>query len=427
MSLPFVILLDLLLIYFFFGSNLVEWFTPPSQRPRRQLKEQTKNLKALLHRNRDLFNDKQLNTATAMLGECTTRLADKKPIPQAEFQGLSEKIAKTIEALPLPRALPSLRNSFEVIVVAFGVAFSLRSLLIGPFGIPTGSMQPTLYGIHYIQRDEPQEFSLPRRVFDYLNYSQRHLRFVAPADGKLDYLHLQPARSLPLLPNTQLTFQSEQGAAQAWLFPATQIDTQKTIQEEYHDIFLSAAREPWLGAPQLSFQKGDVVFNGVMEQGDHLFVNRLSLAFHDPSRGQVMVFDTKGILYNGTPLSGQYYIKRIVGMPGDTLKIMDRALWVRPAGKNDFHKLDGDDAPGFAKINSQTGGYRGYAVMPSAQYLRYEGEEYTVPSECYFMMGDNTENSLDSRFWGAVPRENLVGSPCFVWWPFSERFGFFRD
>ena len=97
---------------------------------------------------------------------------------------------------------------------------------------------------------------------------------------------------------------------------------------------------------------------------------------------------------------------------------------MKPAGEADFHKLDAEDHPGFAKINSKTNGYKGYANILSSSYLRFEGEEFTVPAEHYFMLGDNTENSLDSRFWGAVPRKNLVGRPCFVWWPFSKHFGF---
>lgn len=424
MPLFFVILLDLLLIYFFFGSNLVEWLTPPSRRPRRQLKEQVKSLRGLLHRNFDLLSVEQTAAAEVLLGECTVRLADTKTVKEKELQEFTAKIDKFLQGLPLPRKMASLRNFFEVLVVAFGVAFSLRSLFIGPFGIPTGSMQPTLYGIHYIRKEEPQDVSLPRRVFDYLNYSQRHVRLVAPADGQLDYMRLQPASSIPLFPNTLLSYLPDQGQPHHWLFPTTPTDTQKTILEEYSarlqaEALLSMDGRP----PQLKFHQGDVVFNGVMELGDHLFVNRLSLAFRDPRRGQIMVFDTTGIEYDGSPLAGQYYIKRLVGLPGDTLKIQDRALWVRPAGENEFHKLDAQDAPGFAKINSQTNGYRGYAAIPNAKYLRFNGEEYTVPDEHYFMLGDNTENSLDSRFWGAVPRENLVGSPCFVWWPFSNRFG----
>ncbi|MBQ4479295.1 MAG: signal peptidase I [Victivallales bacterium] len=379
--------------------------------------------RGLLHRNLDLLSTSQTATGEGLLGECTVRLTDAKTVTVSELKDLTAKIDKFLLSLPLPRKMASVRNFFEVLVVAFGVAFSLRSLFIGPFGIPTGSMQPTLYGIHYIRSEAPQDVSLPRRIFDYLNYSQRHLRFVAPADGQLDYLDLQAARSMPFFPNTLLTYRSDQGQAYHWLFPATPTDTQKAILEEYSAQFQAKALMPWEGPPQLKFRQGDVVFNGVMELGDHLFVNRLSLAFKNPRRGQIMVFDTDGIEYNGSPLAGQYYIKRLVGLPGDTLKIQDRSLWVKPAGETEFHKLDVQDSPGFAKINSQANGYRGYAAISTAKYLRFDGEEFTVPDEHYFMLGDNTENSLDSRFWGAVPRKNLVGSPCFVWWPFSNRFG----
>ena len=429
MPLPLVILLDLLLIYFFFGSDLVNFLTPKKARPRRRFREHLKGFRALVNRNRDLLSQHQLAATANLLGDGANRLADKeKPITAEDLEKFAGKIDAMTAPLPVPRNFLVARNWLETLVVSAGVAFAIRSLLLSPFSIPTGSMQPTLYGIHYVAMEKDATPSLPRRIFDYLNFSQRQFRLVAPADGTLDYESLRSAKSYPLFPNSELNYRPDVGAPVAWQLPATVIDAQKTILETYGDALRKAAQDNFpailAGArPQLRFKKGDVVFNGAMESGDHLFVNRLSLAFTPPRRGQVMVFNTRGLSYAGKPLSGDFYIKRLVGLPGDTIKIVDRALWVKPAGEADFHQLDASDAPGFAKINSRQNGYKGYANIPSALYLRFDGEEFTVPDEHYFMLGDNTENSLDSRFWGTVPRENLVGRPCFVWWPFSKHFG----
>ena len=428
MSLFWVIILDLLLIYFFFGSELVEFFTPRKQRPRRQYKVQLKGFRSLVHRHQDLLTQHQSAACGNLLEDGVNRLKSTEQITDEEVKKFSGKIDAMLDTLPVCRKFPTMRNWTETIVVSAGVAFAIRSLLLSPFSIPTGSMQPTLYGIHFVAQETAATPGPLRRIFDYLNYSRRQFHLVAPADGELDYESLRPAKSFPLFPDSELEYRPNGGQPVTWRIPAAITDAQKTILELYGETLRNAARDNFPAymagvRPKLRFSKDDVVFNGAMESGDHLFVNRLSLAFTPPRRGQVMVFQTNGLQYNGQPLSGDYYIKRLVGLPGDTLKIVKRALWVKPAGEAEFHQVDATDHPGFAKINSQTDGYKGYAAIPSAKFLRFDGEEYTVPDEHYFMLGDNTENSLDSRFWGAVPRANLVGRPCFVWWPFTTHFG----
>ena len=429
MSLFWVILLDLLLVYFFFGSDLVAWFTPKKLRPRRQFRSDYKGFRSLVHRNRDLLTQHQLAACGNLLADYSSRLKSGEAITQEEARKYSDRLGATVKTLPMPRRHPSVRNWVETIVVSAGVAFAIRSLLFSPFSIPTGSMQPTLYGIHFVGQEAPAAHRALRQAFDYLNYSKRYVRHVAPAEGSLDFLSVRAAKAMPLFPASEIDFVPATGGKIPLRIPASLVDTQKTILELYGEKLREAARDNFpafmAGArPTLHFQRGEVLFNGAMESGDHLFVNRLSLAFREPYRGQVMVFNTRGITYNDQPLSGDFYIKRLVGLPGDTLKILNRTVWIRPAGEAEFRPLGEKDAPGFAKIYSMADGYRGHAALREANYLRAEGEEYTVPEEHYFMLGDNTENSLDSRFWGSVPRENLVGSPCLVWWPFSRRFGF---
>jgi len=173
-----------------------------------------------------------------------------------------------------------------------------------------------------------------------------------------------------------------------------------------------------------SLKSGDRLARGALELGDHLFVDRTHLAFQEPHRGDVMVFITDGIRReNGDPLAGRFYIKRLVGVPGDTLKIGDGKLYVREPGAPGFRLVNETDAPGFRRIYSMKGGYHGYTHMPQAAVLTHNDDTFTVPAGEYFMLGDNSGFSLDSRFWKTVPRRNLVGRPLWVWWPFSRRWG----
>ena len=152
---------------------------------------------------------------------------------------------------------------------------------------------------------------------------------------------------------------------------------------------------------------GDTLIRGFLETGDHLFVNRLSLAFKEPKRGDVMVFTTDDLDDpDGTGFGGRYYVKRLVGLPGDTLKIVDRKLYVKPQGEADFRLLDANDAKGFERIYSETGAYHGYAHMPEpALHLTSNSAEMQIPDGHYVMLGDNSENSKDSRYWTAIPSE----------------------
>ena len=68
--------------------------------------------------------------------------------------------------------------------------------------------------------------------------------------------------------------------------------------------------------------------------------------------------------------------------------------------------------------------YRGYA--PGHDYLATPQQTYTVPPHGYFAMGDNSYNSYDSRYWGPVPEENLVGRGLLVYWPFYQHWGLIR-
>ena len=110
-----------------------------------------------------------------------------------------------------------------------------------------------------------------------------------------------------------------------------------------------------------------------------------------------------------------FYIKRLAGLPGDTLRIEPPKLYINGKTAEGF---------GFARVMSAKAPYAGYAL--GRDYLAAPNSTYSVPAHGYFAMGDNSYNSYDSRYWGPVPEENLVGRGLFVYWPFNRHWGLIR-
>ncbi|MBX3658709.1 MAG: signal peptidase I [Ramlibacter sp.] len=153
---------------------------------------------------------------------------------------------------------------------------------------------------------------------------------------------------------------------------------------------------------------------------------------HKPQRGDVMVF-------RYPPKPSLDYIKRVVGLPGDEVAYLNKRLTIngqlvsKTALPNFF---DGDVMRYFKHYEEVLGDHRhkllndddrpafvsGADDFPFKQNCRYsvEGVVCKVPEGHYFMMGDNRDNSLDSRYWGFVPDQNIVGKAFFVWMNFSD-------
>jgi signal peptidase I len=187
---------------------------------------------------------------------------------------------------------------------------------------------------------------------------------------------------------------------------------------------------------------GDLILVNKFHYGVRLpVINRKIVANHDPRRGDVMVFR-----YPVDPRVD--YIKRVVGVPGDEIAYLGQRLTIngkpvdlQPLG--DYYDEDSlRYAPQFNEalgdiqhrilVDPKRQAYYGgdSRSFPNAQNCRYsaEGVVCKVPAGHYFMMGDNRDNSQDSRFWGFVPDENIVGKAFFVWMNFSNlrRIGSFQ-
>ncbi|MDY0744235.1 signal peptidase I [Paucibacter sp. R3-3] len=186
---------------------------------------------------------------------------------------------------------------------------------------------------------------------------------------------------------------------------------------------------------------GDLILVNKFHYGIRLpVIDKKIISNHDVQRGDVMVFR-----YPVNPT--QDYIKRVVGIPGDEIAYLNQKLFVngQPIEEQSLGNFYDDDAmvyrPQFTE--KLTGVEHNILVDPTRQTppvprlnfpfienCRYsvEGVTCKVPAGHYFMMGDNRDNSEDSRFWGFVPDENIVGKAFFVWMNFGnlKRIGSFH-
>ena len=171
-----------------------------------------------------------------------------------------------------------------------------------------------------------------------------------------------------------------------------------------------------------------IVPTGSMEAtvliGDHLLVDKLSYAppdpitkyllpYTEPKRGDVIVFRY--------PMDiRQNFVKRVIGVPGDHIHIVDKVVYVNGKALTEPYTqhIDPHIEPYRDNFPSQPYG----PVADRAQEMlanHVQNGELVVPALSYFAMGDNRENSLDSRYWGFVPRENIIGKPLVIFWSFD--------
>ena len=163
-------------------------------------------------------------------------------------------------------------------------------------------------------------------------------------------------------------------------------------------------------------------------------INKKILDNNNPQRGDVMVF-------RYPPKPSLDYIKRVVGLPGDEVAYLNKKLTIngKPLDKAVLPDFFDEDTLRYSKQFEETNGARKYRLLndddrrggiderevmdfPGKQNCRYsnEGVVCKVPDGHYFMMGDNRDNSLDSRYWGFVPEKNIVGKAFFVWMNFGN-------
>jgi len=363
----------------------------------------------------------------------------------------------------------SMVENVEFFLVAAIVILGLRAYFVQPFKIPTNSMWPSYYGMTasgiYKDGEEP---GLLRKAFRLATLGASNYSVTAPADGEVmvaafpfsyDATHYglrpavteKPGRSLLVFPTTlreymfavngeqvRLTVPAEfdndfQGvldeafrgqSANLYVALRDNADKNKPLQTSTVQVQGRAATIYWVPIGK-HVHKGEKILSFDILTGDLLFVDRLSYNFIKPPVGSGFVFKTGNIEALKADEGDKYFVKRLVGTPGDVIEIKAPVLYRN--GK----PIEGSEA--FGKNARKEGLYPGYTNntggptlgdgVQTSDGLLPPGGKVTVPEHSFFALGDNSPRSKDSRYWGFVPEKDVVGRPLFIYYPLTSRWG----
>jgi len=476
------------------------WFTSKTLRV---AVEDRKQIVKLLSAQRDLIKPARITELEESLSELGEQC--RGPIDKEGLQDARKNALESADRVLIPYPDAWWRDWVEMFLVVAALVLAFRTFFFQPFKIPTGSMQPTLYGItienlmdrvvseNVTGRVEEGMFVVDDDFFLLTeNNGQKNLRklqghTVTFKDGQKVIISkvldsnramLEPSTEAKTIEAQSFTIYFEEWPSKLdyiieklrgysyhsmqaegdWIFES--LEEPKTIIPfinkqvlVFRDVDSDEIirRTAWF-PPSDSYQKpelrnhvfqgqlynkGEYIFRLRVKTGDHLFVNRVSYNFRHPKCGDISVFTIKSTDvthgHSGLPSKDTFYIKRLVGLGGQKITIgPDRHLRVNDrrlsSADRDLefvysHLKDSNRIPIFPSIKSS---YSGHLLENDhlGPDLSSINSPYIVPKNHYLFFGDNTSNSMDSRSWGALPKENVIGLSSFVYWPpLSPRFG----
>jgi len=338
-----------------------------------------------------------------------------------------------------------LGENAEFLLILAIVVLGIRSYFVQYFVIPTNSMWPTYNGmtpeVFPGAKDEP---GLLRETARVLFRGAWPHRLDAPVDGEvllpiggqgsLGYVHCSQVdgRSWLVLPARERRYTLVVGGRSVTTQVPLDFDFDWAAYDAFfadggaynHTRLASALRERLQAGAYVDLEvdgqtlrcvrtgrvvrAGDRLLAFDEMAGDKVLVDRVSYQFVRPEVGSGFVFRTGGIPGIARVHGDTYYIKRLVGVPGDTLEVRGSTLM------RNGSPIRGSEV--FEKNARQQGQYQGY----EASGLLAPGASVSVAPGNYFAMGDNSVNSGDSREWGFVPASEVVGRPLAVYYPLAR-------
>lgn len=354
----------------------------------------------------------------------------------------------------------SLVENVEFFLVAAIVILGIRTYFVQPFKIPTNSMWPTYFGM--TAENFPPGSPAPNvldRAFRFAAFGAVGRTMIAPKSGEVsvpllrlttgDYeipFTKKPGRKWFIIPTVvkEYTFMVDGEPATVQLpedfgdiefndlvfntfYPnKAALDAQVSKMEAAGRVEEVSMQRDQKGGFYMALlvpmgrtvRAGDPILRFDVLAGDQLFVDRISYQFMRPQVGQGFVFRTDHIPEIERQYGDQYFVKRLIGGPGDKVEIRQPMIYRNGA------PITG--AKAFTLNADKTPPYRGYfnATHDDERYqMLYPGQQITVPDDGYLAMGDNSHDSFDGRYWGFVPKKDVIGRPIFIYFPFTKRWG----
>ena len=344
-------------------------------------------------------------------------------------------------------------DNVEMLLVAAIIVIGIRVFFFQPFIIPTNSMYPTYSGmkefIYPLDQDEP---TVIEKIFNTIQLGARSYYLTADRAGRVSvelFSQAQYSRDKILRTRGLVSYNLVQGRKWFGLLPAqfreysifvdnhpmrirvpidfsldnvilktyfNHYDSLQELMQDYHakglNDFSKDQRYRLTSNYITEADRPIIAFD--IHLGDALFVDRLSYHFIQPKVGDPFVFkagDVQGHAALVQSLGDKYYIKRLAGIGAEELSIQSHGLFANGNLRN--------EVPAFLRNAEQSGEYGGYFATGNLS----EAQSFVVPDEQFFALGDNSYNSFDSRYWGAVPESFIIGKAFFIYYPFTKRWG----
>lgn len=395
-------------------DTLLAWFSPIW---RRQGHDAASLLGRYIHQHRPQMKEERLAELTQLRAELRAALLywqKEKTLAAVErAKALNEELPGGLRRNMMIEMVESL---FVLTVVFLGI----RTYFVQPFRIPTNSMWPSLNGI--VVHPVEEKPALPQRLWDMITLGSSYVD--ATADSEKRIVKMREKRKWLLFTETIIHF--DDGSTLA--VPSAPGAVMQYLRQQGKMVQSFTG-----GILYLPYRKGETIMRARIDAGDMVLVNRMAYHFRHPKRGETFVFDTRGINTSGgsstlnDQSSGTHYIKRLCALPGDCVRIEEPNVLIngKVCADGGMHRVEERQAPydrtGYVALDARrvpmayitTGSeVKLSAGSPRAPWLRE-----------YLALGDNTLNSLDSRYWGPVRQFNVLGPASFTLWPFSWHWG----
>ena len=303
-------------ILYWLLDNALAWFTPSWRRSGR---EALAALSRYVNYNRHVLSEEVLHTCTTYKDELSAALLNWKKEECIRLVKLIEVKCGELPGFKRGGIVEMLESFFVIMVIFLG----LRTYYVQPFRIPTGSMQPSLNGIIVHPVDEIP--GVARQAWDMLTLGSAYVE--ATAETTKSLVNIEDHPKYLLFTETTLTFSDGSQVN----IPSAKGAVMQYLKEQ--GKFIETPNGIRLG----SYRPGETIIRARVDAGDMILVNRVAYHFRQPRRGETFVFDTRGINTSMQPPSamrmndqqdGTHYIKRLCGLPGDTLQIATPFLLV---------------------------------------------------------------------------------------------------